>query len=384
MSEDAIAEAGKARDEIDGVLVAARRLAAEIVTHLDASKESSAAALEGQRAVAQALVDVQAKAGDIAAAATAAVAAKTQIADEQAIIATKSEHIQQAQVHADKVRSDLDRALTSATQQVTEVEGLAARAKGASDAAVTLHAEISAVKGTTQAELLATTGARDAAKAAAETTTTLADKSATIEARIAKYEARLAELETQCATQLETIVGLLPGATSAGLAHAFNDRRQSFLAPGKRWQWLFVGSVSCLVILAATGLWSAIHASPAASYDELLRLWIARLPIAAALVWLAIHSSHESALAKRLEEDYGYKAAVAHSFQGFHQQMSEIGAAGASNAALTKLCEDTLTIISTPPGRIYDKHALATSPAAEFVEAAKSVVGAAKASSAKP
>jgi hypothetical protein len=45
--------------------------------------------------------------------------------------------------------------------------------------------------------------------------------------------------------------------------------------------------------------------------DELARLlWPSHvhLPIAAALIWLALHASHESALAKRLERDYGFKA----------------------------------------------------------------------------
>jgi hypothetical protein len=94
-----------------------------------------------------------------------------------------------------------------------------------------------------------------------------------------------------------------------------------------------------------------------------------------ALVWLALHSSHESALAKRLEEDYGYKSAVAASFLGFHKQMLEVGGTVANNPPLAKLCGDTLTTIATPPGRIYDKHALSVSPAGELTQAAKAAAG---------
>lgn len=67
------------------------------------------------------------------------------------------------------------------------------------------------------------------------------------------------------------------------------------------------------------------------------------------MVWLALHASREAALAKRLEEDYGYKSAIASSFLGFHKQMAEIGSAAESNKPLAKLCGDVLTTMASPP-----------------------------------
>jgi predicted fused transcriptional regulator/phosphomethylpyrimidine kinase len=101
---------------------------------------------------------------------------------------------------------------------------------------------------------------------------------------------------------------------------------------------------------------------------------LARLPIAGALVWLALYASRESALAKRLEEDYGYKSAIASCFEGFRKQMSEVGKDVVSSSPLAKLCGDTLTTVAAPPGRIYDKHNLTVTPASEFTEAAKAAV----------
>ncbi len=110
---------------------------------------------------------------------------------------------------------------------------------------------------------------------------------------------------------------------------------------------------------------------------------LARLPVAGPLLWLALHASREAALAKRLEEDYGYKAAIASSCEGFQKQMSQFGMAPGS--ALTKLLDDTLTTIAAPPGRIYEKHQLVVSPINEVKdtaktlgETAKSIVEAAK------
>jgi hypothetical protein len=96
--------------------------------------------------------------------------------------------------------------------------------------------------------------ARKTAEESAAVTKALANKSSTTETRIATYEGRLLELETKCAAQLMTIEALLPGATSAGLAHAFNERRLTFLNR-KTGAWLFVGSVLALVVLAFSGLW---------------------------------------------------------------------------------------------------------------------------------
>jgi hypothetical protein len=316
-----------------------------------------------------AIVEAQAKLVEINNAATQAVTAITQITDQQAVIASKSEHIQNAQDHADKVRADLDRVLTSTTQQMTEAEGLKARSQSAADISAALLAEVRAAKSTLDTEVAAAVAARKLAEQSTDATKGLADKAVALEQGVRDYEIRLADLEKRCAGHLKEILGLLPGATTAGLAHAFNDRRQTFLKPQNRWQWLFIGSVGMIVIIAVTGLWQVYKSGTGLTFTQLMLLWLARLPVAGALVWLAMHASHEAALAKRLEEDYGYKAVIASSFLGFHKQMSELGEAVTTNQPLSKLCSDTLTTIASPPGRIYGGHKLTVSPVDELKSA---------------
>ncbi|MDP2030399.1 MAG: hypothetical protein Q8K12_12240 [Thiobacillus sp.] len=359
---------------LDELLAEATKKLAKISKCAAAAESSAAVVAENQTLCVAALADAQIKVAETAAAATQAIAAKTQIVDDQTVIATKSDHIQQAQEHADKVRGDMDRALTAAMQQATEAEGLKSRAQSASDTAASLLIEVKALKIVADTEGNAITDMHDAAEEAANVTKNLATRSETIEARIADYENQLAILKSKSESKLETIVGLLPGATSAGLAHAFDQRRQAFLKPSIRWQRLFVGSVIALVLLALSGLWNVYKSPVLLTYDELLRLWLARLPIAGALVWLALYAGRESALAKRLEEGYGYKSAIASSFLGFHKQMSEIGEQAETNTPLATLCTDTLATISSPPGRIYEKHKLTVSPATELTEAANSMV----------
>ena len=205
----------------------------------------------------------------------------------------------------------------------------------------------------------------------------LAEKSATVEERVAGYESRLADLESQCSAQLKTIEGLLPGATSAGLAHAFDERRrQTFLEPQRKWEKVFVRSVVVIALLAGASVVQMYWGNVTPTYGEVLVMWLSRAPIAVILVWLAMHASRESALAKRLEEDYGYKSAIASCFEGFRKQMSEISKDVVANSPLAKLCEDTLTTLASPPGRIYDKHKLIVSPADEVMKVAKSAADA--------
>jgi len=58
--------------------------------------------------------------------------------------------------------------------------------------------------------------------------------------------------------------------------------------------------------------------------------------------------------------------------------MTAIDMSMKSDSALAKLCADTLTTMATPPGRIYDKHSLATTPLDELKDLTKAATEAAK------
>ena len=362
---------------VEELLKDAKSGVASITGLVETVNVAATTASEYQKLIATALIDAQAKLVEITSAAAQAVAAKTQIVADQGVIATKSDHIEKAQEHADTVRANLDRELTAAKQQATEAEGQKSRAQSAADTSTDLLTGVRTTKGAVDKDSEAVAAALKTAEQSAAVTKSLAEKSVTVEERIAAYESRLADLESQCAAQLKTIVGLLPGATSAGLAHAFDERRQTFLQPQRKWERLFIGSVAAIVVLAVVSLLQIFFGDYTLHYDEVLALWLSRLPVAGALIWLAMHASHEAALAKRLEEDYGYKSAIASTFLGFHKQMSEIGSSSADNEPLAKLCTDTLNTVASPPGRIYEKHKLTVSPAGELKQVAQTLGGAA-------
>ena len=174
-------------------------------------------------------------------------------------------------------------------------------------------------------------------------------------------ESRPPWLATADMRQERVSVCTLSSSSERQKCHPSAKRKVSPIRPGR-------------TLLALTGLWNVYSANSLLGWDDLARLWIARLPIAGALIWLALHASRESALAKRLEEDYGYKAAIASSFQGFQKQMAEIGAKAPVGSPLAKLCDDTLSTIASPPGRIYDKHRLTVSPTGDLADAATKAI----------
>ncbi|MRD45729.1 hypothetical protein GHT07_00440 [Caenimonas koreensis DSM 17982] len=352
----------------------AQATVAEVRAQLELAKAASVAAAESQRqagACAAEATSVLAAAKTLAEEATALSAALTAnrvgVTEDMAAVKAAKEQAAAASAEVSAINLKM-------TTLVGEIEALKVKTQTSAGAASDLLDEIKEFSKESSEETAGMTAARAAAKESESLLAGMAEKASAVEQKLAEYEAKLLLLRKESESQLATIVGLLPGATSAGLAFAFDARGKQFIVPTQRWQTVFLWSVVILVGLALSGLWQVYQAATPLTYDQLFRLWLARLPIAGALIWLALYASRESALAKRLEEDYGYKAAVAASFQGFNKQMSDLTGNAPTDSPIAKLCSDTLATIGSPPGRIYDKHQLTISPTSEISDGLKELV----------
>lgn len=167
---------------------------------------------------------------------------------------------------------------------------------------------------------------------------------------LAKYEKDMWELR-------EKIIGLLPGATSAGLAHAFNDQRGRLVVRQRVWGGAFIAAIAILTIF---GIWYlASYAGEPSSVLDVFAYMSHRLPFAAPLVWLGWYSARQYNLAARLHEEYAFKETVSRAFEGYKGQMAALseghqGEEGDVSPMLT-LCNNVLSIISADPGRIYER-----------------------------
>ncbi|HVZ46883.1 MAG TPA: hypothetical protein VHA82_23960 [Ramlibacter sp.] len=315
---------------------------------------------------------------------------------------TTRQGIEQTQATVVAIRADLEAAQRTSTEALAEIEKLRTSTKAAasevaerleeartqrdqaadaSKAAAQHTASAAEHKNTSEAaakrvtELLAqvTEAAEKVAEqaeqvsenatgvdAAAKTAKTLVEsmgiadkKAADILNIIQAHEADLARLKTECDTLHARIEGLLPNATSAGLATAFRDQKARFRRPQLMWLVTFVATIVLLLVSAYVGLPSAND-----PWDTIGRHFVNRLPLIAPLIWLAIYAGRHYGLALRLQEEYAYKEAVSAAFEGYKREMGSVGGTGSAGAnPLVTLCENVLRTLGQRPGRIYEgKH----------------------------
>lgn len=171
-----------------------------------------------------------------------------------------------------------------------------------------------------------------------------------------KHEERAAALNKELEALLEKVEGLLPGATSASLATAFNKQRARFKSSQRKWIWTFVLCIVSLLGVSAPSFYRATFGDVSVfSWEVIFRGLSVRLPIAAPLVWLAIYAGRNYMLSLRLEEDYAYKEAISTAFEGYKREMNLIPAGdGANPTPLATLCGNVIKAIAERPGRIYD------------------------------
>lgn len=170
-----------------------------------------------------------------------------------------------------------------------------------------------------------------------------------------EHEERVAKLAGDLEALIKKVEGLLPGATSAGLASAFNAQKQRFGGPQRQWLIAFVLCIAGLLVVATPSFYHAAMGTVATSWGEIFRGLAMRLPIVIPLVWLGIYAGRNYMLSLRMEEEYAYKEAVSTAFEGYKREMEKIISADPHNPTpLTMLCSNILRAIAERPGRIYE------------------------------
>lgn len=360
--------AEKARGELDQHLNGARDSVAALGQHVEAARTSAAEC----GTLATTVQAANAQSAEIAKQASAAVEAAKQllsgaseiigriegIRDEavktQATIAEKNGYIEDGLKHVAKVRRDMDAALEQATKSSEAVERQHQSSKTTADAITAVHLSAQATRGRAESDATAIATARTDAEGHAVVTKKLADTAEATEAKVRQYESQLTALIEQSQNQQKQINELLGGATDAGLASAFDRRRRMFKTPERVWQGAFVFSLLGLVGLAVWQAYSYQKLDQLPDWQQVARMLALKVPLAAPLVWLAIHAARQASLAKRLEEEYAYKATISLSFDGYRRQMADVGEDLSPDSPLATLCNNTLREIAASPGRVYE------------------------------
>lgn len=135
---------------------------------------------------------------------------------------------------------------------------------------------------------------------------------------------------------IENIESLVPSATSAGLAKAYQDMKNSFDEPIRWSSILFYVSVGFLIIFSyfsaitfdltktKDGFEYTYGVMKYASIEEALRLNLFKVPLWGALVWLAVFASKRRSEFQRLQQEYAHKEAFASSYISYKQQIEAL------------------------------------------------------------
>lgn len=210
-----------------------------------------------------------------------------------------------------------------------------------------------------------------------ESTEELRNINKELQDKLVEQQSKLEELQQASEQLKQQIEGLLPGAASAGLAHAFSARADLLEGEKKFWLWCF--SAGLLSILLATVF--AYVFLPAIDFKDpkaLLAGVLLRLPFLGPFIWFAWYSAVQYGNRLRVQEDYAFKKATAEAFIGYRDHMEHLCSVGGTkegNTALTALATKTVEVLSNEPLRIYKDTHDEAAPITKIIGIVNRVVG---------
>lgn len=155
-----------------------------------------------------------------------------------------------------------------------------------------------------------------------------------ISAFVDRQKKKLVDFEVEQATRTEALIqkieSLIPGATSAGLATAYHEMKNSFDAPIKTASRIFYGTIAVLIVgsillCVDRVYWFGIDFIPLPDWQSSLRSFAYKLPFYGAAVWLAYYASKRRSEFQRLQQEYAHKEALAKSYDSFKRQIEALG-----------------------------------------------------------
>jgi hypothetical protein len=207
-----------------------------------------------------------------------------------------------------------------------------------------------------------------------ESLSTATETTLEMQKRIVEYETTLGKIQNAFEDIKGKVEGLLPGATSAGLASSFCSQKNRFRTPQRWWMGAFVACIGLLLAIAVIGGWN-YWSGVEQTWDSIWRHLVQRLPFVIPLVWLGVYSGRQYMMSLRMEEEYAFKEAISTAFEGYKREMSTIpeNAQGA-DTPINALCSFVLASLARRPGLIYEGKHHDVTPFTPAVDAAERLI----------
>lgn len=161
---------------------------------------------------------------------------------------------------------------------------------------------------------------------------------------ISEKEEKLAQLY---ANKEQEINNLLPGATTAGLAKAYQEEKERIGKSINRWYWIF--AISALVFIGSFGAYFYFSLQESFTYTSFLR----SLPFWIFSGFFTYYSTKQIAKYMRLQSEYTHKETLNATYIGYKKQIDK----AENNKELNqKLLEIMLDSAKLNPSNTLEKH----------------------------
>lgn len=173
----------------------------------------------------------------------------------------------------------------------------------------------------------------------------------------------LTEQQTKFSAQFTEIEGLLPGATSAGLAEAYQIQKKSYGTPILLWSSFFIATITAMISLSIYLIYKQIDSKEVYTITDAFISLIKDLPFFIPTIWMASYASKQQSQYKRLQQEYAFKETNAKSFHGHKMQIEELMKDGGTDKVLLEQLVAQLVIITSyNPSQTLDNKTHEDSP----------------------
>jgi hypothetical protein len=151
------------------------------------------------------------------------------------------------------------------------------------------------------------------------------------------------EWEESCNTLFKKIEGLLPGATSTGLASAYQEQGKKYKQP--YWLW----SIAFLLVTIGMIIFSICTLHDATTVQDALIKIISRTPFFVPAIWLAVFASKQQSQNRRLQEEYAHKETLSKSYESYKRELEKLPESPEKIKLLEKLLEAMVNMVNDNP-----------------------------------
>jgi hypothetical protein len=177
---------------------------------------------------------------------------------------------------------------------------------------------------------------------------------------------------------LDQITKLLPNALTAGLSHAYSEKKTNELQESKDYAKTFRYAVFGLAAISLIPFGLSVYFV----YDDKPfldvinyspRLVLAIVPLYVPILWIAYSSNKKMNLSKRLIEEYTHKEVLSKTFEGLSKQIDSIEDEDISADLKIKLLYNILSVSSENPGKLISDYNKTDHPLMDALEKSASL-----------